>query len=165
MTNEPDWPEGPFADDIIIRNNTIEGVGYAKGYGSSRYGAAIQIKGTKLKHGLAEGRVQRNIVIENNRIIDPPGAGIVIGAAQSVQLNGNRVETSAAASSHRRASAVSLMNSGGVSVDGLTVTDPQGLFTAAVEIDPSVAPGNAGVTIANVKTTGNSDAPLVLDRR
>ncbi|MBC8872638.1 MAG: right-handed parallel beta-helix repeat-containing protein [Planctomycetes bacterium] len=165
VTNEPDWPEGPYADDITIRNNTIEGVGYAKGYGSSRHGAAIQIKGTKLRHGLAEGRVQRNILIENNRIVDPPGAGVFIGAAQSVQLNGNRVETSPATSPHRRTSAILLMNSSAVTVDGLTVTDPQGLFTAAVEIDPSVAAGEGGVAISDVKATSNGDAPHILDRR
>ena len=165
VTNEPNWPEGPFVDDLTIRNNTIVGVGYAEGYGGSRHGAAIQIKGTKFGHGLAEGRVQRNIVIENNRIVDPPGAAIFVGAAQGVELNGNRVEISPDAKPHRRTSAILLVNCGGVRVDGLKVTDPRGLFAAAIEIDPSVVRGDAGVTISNVEATGKSDVSSILDRR
>jgi hypothetical protein len=165
VTNEPNWPEGPFADGVTIRNNTIEGVGYAKGYGSSRNGAAIQIKGTKLGHGLAEGRVQRNIVVERNRIVDPPGAGVFIGAAQQVKLNGNRIEVSDGAASHRQTAGILLTNSEGVSIDGLTITGPPQWFTAAVEIDPTVSQGDSGVTIANVETDGKAAATDLLDRR
>jgi hypothetical protein len=62
VTNEPGsdsgWPEGPMAQGITIRNNTIVNVGYAAEFADSCYGAAIKIKGEKLGCGLAEGEQQ-----------------------------------------------------------------------------------------------------------
>jgi hypothetical protein len=152
VTNEPGWPEGPMAQNITIRNNTIADVGYGLWFGGySSYGAAIKIKGEKLWGGLAGGHVQRQIYIEDNEIINAPGAAIFVGAAHNVWITGNSSEALPGAPSYRNTGAILLDNCGGVVINDFTVNDNRSQTIAAVEIESSVDPGEAGVSISNLQ--------------
>ena len=151
VTNEPNWPEGPMTQDVTIRNNTIKNVGYADEYSSNAYAGAIQIKGDKLGYGLAEGHVQRQIRIENNKIVNSPCAAIFVGAAHNVWITGNSSEALPDAPSYRKSGAILLANCDGVVIDDFTVNDSRSQTIAAVEIESSVDPGEAGVSISNLQ--------------
>ncbi|HJN16774.1 MAG TPA: right-handed parallel beta-helix repeat-containing protein, partial [Armatimonadota bacterium] len=160
-----DWPEGVVPSNVIVRRNTITGVGYAKHYSQQPAGAAIQVNATARGFKLAEERTMTNIVIEDNTIIDPPSAAIFIGAASGVIVRGNRVVVTEKAQMGREAGAVIVENSEGVVIEDLTVESTRAEMTSAVEIRNSVAAGDVGVTVADVKAKLVGDAPDVDDRR
>ena len=137
----------------------------SKGYGESRFGAAIQIKGTKLGHTLAEGRGQRRIRIENNRIVDAPGAAIFVGAAQDVLISENRIEASPATPAPRATGAILLANCASVVIESCTVVDPRSETTAAVEILSSADKGEVGVRVAGLRAELAKGAAPVADRQ
>ena len=165
VTNEPFWPEGPFAENIIIRNNTIKGVGYSHGYGDIEGSGAIQIKGITLSHKLAKEHAQKNITIENNTIINPPSSGIYIGSAKDIRIIGNRIEAAPGHKSRRRAGAIVLDNCSSVVIDDLTVIDKRPGTIAAVEIESTVTAADAGVKIGKINADLVKDAKLIIDKR
>jgi hypothetical protein len=150
-----------MAQGITIRDNTVIDVGYTLCYGSDSYGAAIRIMGEKLGYDLAEGHVQRQIHIENNKIVNAPGAAIFIGAAHDVRITGNSSKALPGAPAYRKTGAILLANCDGVVIDDFTVNDSRPETVAAVEILSSVDPNEAGVSISNLK--GNKTN--VVDRR
>jgi len=165
VTNEPSWPEGPMARDVVIRNNVISGVGYVRGYGDRADGAAIQIKGTKLGYGLADGRGQRHIRIEGNRITDAPGAAIYVGGAADVQIVNNRVDVTPGARAYRKTGAIVLENCDKVTIENCVIVDPRPETFAAVEIRSSVEPGKEAVVIKGLEAKLASGAVEVADKR
>ena len=89
--NEPEWPEGPVPGHIAIRHNKLIGGGYSAGYGDSPIGAAIMVRGSGLA-GLPATPVVQDIVIEDNKIVSPPGAGIYLGSVKGALVKGNSIE-------------------------------------------------------------------------
>ena len=165
VTNEPDWPEGPFARDITIRNNTIRGVGYARGYGGDDRGGAIQIRGTRLGHELATGRAQREIRLINNTIINTPGTAIAIGAAQDVYLAGNTISAETTAPIYRATAAIVLDNVDRTVITDCTITDRRERTTAGVLIRNTVATGPGAVVVKNLRTELGKNAVSTEDQR
>jgi hypothetical protein len=110
---------------------------------------------------LAGGHVQRQIHIENNEIINAPGAAIFVGSAHNVWITGNSSEALPGAPSYRKSGAILLANCDGVIIDDFTVNDNRSQTIAAVKILSSVDPNEAGVSISNLK--GNKTN--VVDRR
>jgi hypothetical protein len=164
VTNEPEWPEGPTAEDVTIRQNLFKGGGSSKGYGDSPIGASILIRGCGLGR-LAEQRFQRRIRIEDNTFIDPPGDAIAIGAAEDVAILSNRVSFTGGAKTQRRSAAVLLENCAGVRVDGLELIDARPNPCPAVRIMGSAAPGEEGVRVKGLTTTLPNGQPTIVDER
>jgi hypothetical protein len=154
-----------MAKGVAIRGNTVKGVGYALGYGSNPAGGAIQIKGTQIGHGVAQGRGKREISLEENKIIDAPGAAIFIGAAQDVRISDTEVEVTPGAKPHRESGAVVLENCDGVSIEGLKVNDPRPETTSAVEIRDTVEGGPDGAYIHRLEANLSEKAVAIDDRR
>ncbi|MBL7223383.1 MAG: right-handed parallel beta-helix repeat-containing protein [Candidatus Brocadiae bacterium] len=160
-----DWPEGVVPSNVVVRNNVIRDVGYALGYGQGHMGAAIQANATARGFKLAGQRTLRNIAIEGNTIINPPGAGIYVGAADGVSISGNRIEYRKGCTPARETGAVILENAQGVSIDGLHVQSPHAETTAAIEVRESVEVGDAGVTVGEITARLLPGVALLDDRR
>jgi hypothetical protein len=168
VCNEPGWPEGPAGQGIKICNNKISDVGYSAEFcrgNDDITKACIQIKGLKLEWALAEGHILRDIVIENNRIVNPPGAAIFVGAADNVKIIGNRSRSAFATGIGQGVGSILLANCNRVVIDNYNVTDSQPETTCAVEILSSVSPGKSGVTIGTINADLYPGAPLVIDKR
>jgi hypothetical protein len=165
VTNEPDWPEGPFAHDITIRRNRFRGGGYALGYGDSPLGAALTVRGIKLGFHRADQPAQRHIRIEENTFTDPPGAAILIGAARDVRIAANRITASESAPPRRRTAAILLESGEGLVLENNAVTDRRPDTLAAVEIGPGVASGDGGAAIRGLKAVLAPESRPVIDRR
>lgn len=89
------WREAGWAEDVTIRNNTIEDVGRDGAiHGSGAYVlGAISIFGrTDHRSQLPLWPGNRGIAIEGNTVRDCPAAGIFVAAAKDVQIRGNQLE-------------------------------------------------------------------------
>ena len=89
------WREAGWAEDVTIRNNTIEDVGRDGAiHGSGAYvlGAISVFGRTDHRSHLPLWPGNRGIVIEGNTIRDCPAAGIFVAAAKDMQIRGNRLE-------------------------------------------------------------------------
>ena len=89
------WREAGWAEDVTIRNNTIEDVGRDGAiYGSGAYvlGAISVFGRTDQRSQLPPWPGNRGIVIQGNTIRDCPAAGIFAAAAEAVEIRGNRLE-------------------------------------------------------------------------
>jgi hypothetical protein len=123
-------------------------------------------------HGRAEGgrlardRIVQRITLAGNAIINPPGAGISVGAAQDVVLAENSVHFGEGALLDGPKAAVELANVEGVRVLGLEVTGARSDVAGGVYIDASSAPGHMGVRIAHdtISLPVREDALPVLTR-
>jgi hypothetical protein len=89
------WREAGWAEDVTIRNNTIEDVGRD----GAIHGSGAYVLGAISVFGRTDHRSQlplwpgnRGIAIEGNTIRDCPAAGIFVAAAKDVQIRGNRLE-------------------------------------------------------------------------
>lgn len=122
VENAPGWPEGPLAENIVIKGNTIKHVGYSKGYCGPEKGGAITIQGLKLG-GLAEGYVQRKILIEGNHIINPIGPAIYIGSAEDVTIKENVIERLATSRFENMKAFIVMENVSGLSIKNLRIND------------------------------------------
>lgn len=87
--NEPTWPEGPAARNVVIRNNQFIGGAYSVGYGDGKPGPGITVCGLSL-HGLAQPPLLRRIRIENNRFTRASDPAISIRSARDITVQGNR---------------------------------------------------------------------------
>ena len=114
---------------------------------------------------MAEAEAIRDVVIENNELQDRAGTAVFVGGAKGVKLSGNRIQAAAGAELRRKGPAILLERSSGVSLVDNAVLDPRAATTAAVEIGPDVAPGDAGVLISGLNAGLAPEAKPVLDRR
>jgi hypothetical protein len=165
LTNEPDWPEGPVPWGITIRRNRFLRGGTCLGYADSPHGAALTVRATRLGHGLAEVEAIRGVIIEDNEFQDRAGTAVFVGGAKDVKVTGNRIQAIAGAELRRKGAAILIERSSGVALPDNAVSDPRAGTTAAVEIGPDVAPGDAGVRISGLKASLAPEANPVLDRR
>lgn len=165
LANEPDWPEGPAPWNIAIRRNRFIRGGTCLGYADSPHGAALAVRPARLGHGLAEAQPIRNLWIENNEFLDRTGTAIFVGGATNVTLRENRVRASHMTELRRNGPAIFIENSSHVVLVGNSVSDPRPGTTAALEIDASVAGGDSGVHVSDLKVVLAPQARAVMDRR
>ena len=78
--------------DVVVRGNTISGVGYGSWeiYGDGRHMAAISLIGD-VAAGITSHHVHQNVVIEDNTITDTPALAILVGSANGVTVQGNTI--------------------------------------------------------------------------
>lgn len=163
VVNEPDWPEGPMSRNIVIRNNTIDFVGYSGHQGSQPDGGAIQIKGVRLGYALSDWRGQRGLIIENNLIRNWPMAAIYIGSAQDVQVLDNILEMEKERPTYGGlVSGIILENVEDVSIKNLNITDGRRI-RAGILIKESAA--KDGVYVDGINMDLLKGVPEVLDLR
>jgi len=155
LANAPDWPEGPIPWSITIRDNTFTG--------GSR-DPKILIQAFRLGHQLAQSRSLRDITIEGNRFINPPGVAISIGAAQGILIRNNQIEIEAGSEFKSKQPFIKLTNAQGVTIEDLAVSDPEKNRPTVIQIDPSVEEGAEGVKIKNLNTNPDH-ADVVMDLR
>lgn len=82
IANEPDWPEGFWARNLIIRNNRISECGYGQGDSPAR------IAGEKLK-GFMEIPVQKNIFLSGNSFSAVSGPALRLSGVSGLVADGN----------------------------------------------------------------------------
>ena len=160
ISNEPRWPEGPVPRDVVIRGNRFKGVGTDD---ASCLGAAIAVSADGLDGRSVHPGV-KNIRLENNAIVDPPTVGILLQACEGVCLVGNRIE----ADNVRGlvgCKGIVLAACKDVRVDRLSLRYRRPGNICGIEIQPSVAAGDAGFTTSGVKAQLGPGVPTVLDRR
>jgi hypothetical protein len=87
IQNEPDWPEGFWARNLVIRNNRILHCAFI----NSR--AAVNIDWSRLGHRSAGFALQKNIFFENNTIRAVSGPCITFNAIDGLVMSGNILES------------------------------------------------------------------------
>ncbi len=163
--NDPEWPEGVIPHDLVLRDNSIKDVGYSRWYGQDPRGAAIQLCTKALGGRLAAERRLRNVIIENNIIINPPGAALYIGAARDIHVKGLRVFYREDGVMPREAAAVIVEDAAGVHLEGMRIESRQEASTAGLLIEASVEPGAAGVSMDAIQLSGPPGMKTAIDKR
>ncbi len=82
IANEPNWPEGFWARNLVIRNNRISECGYGQGDSPAR------IAGEKLK-GFMETPVQKNIFLSGNSFSAVSGPALRLDGVSGLVADGN----------------------------------------------------------------------------
>lgn len=127
MANEPDWPEGFVAENVVIRNNVIRDCGM-DGNTPWRRGGGIWIETHTLKAKTAAWRGMRNIVIASNAFIRPLSMAINIRSAAAVTIQSNIIEMAAKWPESKGLTnyAVYLTNASDIAIADNTVRDTRG---------------------------------------
>lgn len=145
VSNDPDWPEGPHARDLLIRGNTLMRTGGD---------AAIHVEGRKLGYHLADSATQQTLRIEGNTVRNWHGSAIAVGAAKNVQLHENRIAIDTAAEASVAKQGILLERVYDVEINGLVLSTPSpARMVAAIVIAPTVPAGGAGVRISGVRAS------------
>ncbi|MCF7818243.1 MAG: right-handed parallel beta-helix repeat-containing protein [Kiritimatiellales bacterium] len=82
ISNEPDWPEGFWARNLVIQNNRISECGYG-----AKYPPAV-IAGKKLR-GITETPIQKNIFLLNNTFNAISGPALTLSGVAGLVAEGN----------------------------------------------------------------------------
>jgi hypothetical protein len=82
IANDPDWPEGFRARNLVIQNNRISECGYG-----AKYPPAV-IAGKRLK-GFAETPLQKNIFLLNNTFTAISGPALALSGVDGLVAEGN----------------------------------------------------------------------------
>ncbi|HEY0828963.1 MAG TPA: hypothetical protein VGE40_12770 [Bacilli bacterium] len=155
IQNEPDAPNGPVADNILVKNNVIDGVAFLAVNGNATsYSSAIRITSEKLGFKMADERGQTNITIQNNtikRILSR--SGMYLSGVDNIQIIGtNSIEASSTDPVFDgKINGVKLTNASNVVVDGLTIIDPRAELDGGIVIDsasPNISTRNLSFTLA-----------------
>ena len=83
VANEPDWPEGFWAHNLIIQNNTVSDCGYSKTV------VPVVIRGEKIK-GLLPPPFHRNIFLVGNEIEAISGPAASFSGIENLIMKDNR---------------------------------------------------------------------------
>lgn len=165
VTNEPDWPEGPMPWGITIRSNRFLRGGTCLGYADTQHGAALAVRATRLGHALAEAESIRGVVIEDNTFQDREGTALFLGGTTDVVVRGNRIEAAPEAIRTRPGPAMLIDRASLIRLNDNVVDDPRESTTAAIEIGSHVAPGEQGVSNAELHVQLSPGSPPLLDHR
>lgn len=84
--NETQWPNGLYPSEIIIRNNMIED----SGFDSNGTHAVISFVFERRGGGLVESIGARNLLIEDNTIVDCPTPAIGLQSTSNVVIRNNK---------------------------------------------------------------------------
>jgi polygalacturonase len=155
ICNEPDWPEGPIPADVTIRNNTL--VGVLRDAGQQNLGA-IEVSACKLGQQVADKPAVRNVLIENNRIVDSPGRAIVLRGVSDAVIRGNMVQLTANDRPVKEYSGITLKNCEGVKIEDFTMLDQWSRIIAAVSLEGTA---REQVSIADVHADLAAQGQLV----
>lgn len=85
ISNEPEWPEGFWTRNLIVRGNRVSECGYGHG------DPCIQIKSLKL-HGVMKTPIQKNIFLIDNAFSAGSGLAAVFNSVDGLTLQNNRFE-------------------------------------------------------------------------
>lgn len=88
-----------------------------------------------------------------------------VGGASNVSVSNNRIRAAHGAELRRNGPAILIERSSRVTLADNAVFDPRPGTTAAIEIGPSVAPGEDGVRMSGLNAQLESQAQSVRDRR
>ena len=155
ICNEPDWPEGPIPSDVTIRNNTLVGVLRDS---NQQHAGAIQISAYKLRFGVADKPCFRNVVIENNRIIDSPGRVIILQGVSDAVIRNNLVQLTANKRSIKEYFGIKLDNCENIIIEDFTMSDQWSRITSAVSLKGT---SKKSVSISNVHADLNAKGQLI----
>ncbi len=86
--NEPPWPNGPMASDILIRNNTLKN----NCFDTSRLGAVALVT-RKFRYEPAEGHGPYHVLIQGNTIIDWQVHAVQLAGAEHVIIADNTIRS------------------------------------------------------------------------
>ncbi|QHI69815.1 right-handed parallel beta-helix repeat-containing protein [Tichowtungia aerotolerans] len=89
ISNEPEWPEGFWTRNLIVRGNRVSECGYGHGDPS------IQIKSLKL-HGVMDAPIQKNIFLIDNEFHAVSGPAAVFDGVDGLTVNGNVFDSGSA---------------------------------------------------------------------
>lgn len=162
--NDPHWPEGPFPDRPIIRDNVMRGCNYGMWYVDHPRMGVLTVMTARID-GPAEQRLVTGAVIENNIIEGTPGLPIYLGGIQDLQVRGNRISIDETIKRAASGPLLRLDSVGGAVLSGNAYTDLRSSTTAAVEVMPSVDAGEAGLRIEAESAQLAPGRPAVLDVR
>ena len=86
------WLEGFGCEDIVIRGNRLIGVNKSRSpsYRMDRHPAALNVV-VDTPTGLGDYPLHQRIIIEDNEIIDTPGAAMLIASAAEVTVRNNTI--------------------------------------------------------------------------
>jgi hypothetical protein len=137
------WSEGSGCEDIVIRGNVIRGANRIHKFGGPAIHAVPVLPAGRTAHPLF-----RNILIEDNRIIDSHGPVLSLGACQGVVVRGNRIEADAPVQgSNALAGCIKVECSSDLRLGGNTWKAGAGQTKPGVVLDAA--------TTSNVQTGGN----------
>ena len=134
-------PEGGIPRNVTIRHNIFEDIGYC-GYrhnpGNTAVGATLyRFQDTPFRN--AAGRGIKNLVITNNKFINPPKFAIHVRNAEEVRIQGNTIWSDSSNCDYRgRAVPVWLQNSRDVSIDRLLIEDMRPALQAGIVVGKKV---------------------------
>lgn len=163
--NDPETPGGGIPSGLVIRNNRIVNVGRSRWYGIARNSAAIQVFTLANGGKTARARGVRNIILEENEVVNPPGAALYIGAAADISVNGLQAAYSADFSLQRKTAASIVENASRIRMQGLRLESFLPQVEAGVLIHESVDPGTSGVEIEDIQITGPLTTQTIMDNR
>ncbi|MEN8249299.1 MAG: right-handed parallel beta-helix repeat-containing protein [Bacteroidota bacterium] len=152
------WAEGPIAEDIIIRNNDF--YAYETLVQGGIYAHISTHSGEPAKH-----RLFNNIKIENNKFYDYSGPIINMHDTRDVAIINNEVITTDKSPVTRQAySSIILKNCEDITIDSLSIKNPQKELKAIVEIDENCMQGE-NISVKNVSLDVSENCKPVLDKR
>ena len=164
VANEPDWPEGPMSENVIIRGNTFNNIGTQGHMGGHPLGGVVGIMGSKLGYGLAQSHGQRHIRIEDNTFHNWPRIGIYLGSVHDATVQNNRFTADEDRATYDgQAVAVVLENVSGVTLANNAIADSREL-QAVVQIRETGETSDLNLEDA-FETELTDGVPLVLDER
>ena len=155
ISNGPDWPEGPVPADVTIRNNTLIGVNRDKGQADA---GAIQLSSLKLRHKVAEAPGFKDVIIENNRIIDSPGNAILLQGVSNAKLINNLVQLAANDRPIEKYTGIKLESCEDIEIDGFTMTDQWSRIDSAVLLKNNT---KEKISIKNIHADLNKQGKLI----
>lgn len=84
------WVEGPFADDVTIKGNTIDYCGYGPDWYLAVYGAiSVVTDPVDDPNGCFKVQHYHNLTVTDNTITRPGGAGILLANTDGARIEGN----------------------------------------------------------------------------
>ena len=134
--NDPDWPEGALGSRIRIASNSARDIGISKHYSEVPSGAAITVHAkARRRGGIAAERLVHDVAIIGNNIVNPPSAGIFLGAVEGFEVSGNTIaHEGAAARLPRDAAAIAGLNVDDGTISGNTITSSRAEITEGIDM-------------------------------
>ncbi|MEN8193514.1 MAG: right-handed parallel beta-helix repeat-containing protein [Bacteroidota bacterium] len=152
------YAEGPFAEDVIVRNN--EFCAFELGSNPAILSHISTQDGSK-----AESRLFRNIKIENNKFYDYACPVVQLQSANGVTINSNvSVCSDEIPRMKDEYSSIILHNCENVSVDNFRIKDFDKRLKAVVEISEDCEKGES-ITVKNLNLDVVEDVKAIFDKR
>lgn len=162
IQHEPNWPEGPVAHDIIIRDNTFQGTGYG-GVMPAIHIVPMPPEGMTTE---GRGRATGNINIENNQFINLRNTVINACSVERISILKNRIKIEDNTEASNSA-AIVLDHSAGARIEQLEVelTNTRCEPYEAVYIKANVPRGERGVHLAHIQGDPAAVPIMIRDER